>query len=44
MWPHLNLYIQKFLKEEFLPNIRGYLPDYMKSIKFGKFNLIKLII
>ena len=39
MWPFLNLYIQKFIKEVLLPDIINYLPDYMKGLKFDTIDL-----
>ena len=39
MWPFIDLYVQKMLRESVLPTIVSYLPGYMKGLRFEKIDL-----
>lgn len=39
IWPFLQIFVQKFLKDTLLPDIIAYLPDYMKSVRFETIDL-----
>lgn len=39
MWPFLNLYLQKFMRDVVIPDIINYLPDFMKGLKFDTIDL-----
>ena len=39
LWPFLNSYIQRFLKDTLLPEIIAHLPSYMKGMRFETIDL-----
>jgi hypothetical protein len=39
MWPFIDEYVKKLIKQSIEPNITSSLPDCLKSFRFEKVNL-----
>lgn len=43
LWPFIELYVQKMLRDSLLPTLVSYLPDYMKGLRFETIDLGNIV-